>query len=843
MALQRLFAQRFPVSFGPMNAFTRCCCAALLLVLAVPSLRAQVRQAQPFTDRLTFSAPVTSGFRLGDHLLLNGLFNASLETALPPLNTSGIWFLDVRTGAPLSGTPFHTVVGPDSSNQTSSTPAPGDGLVAYRKGELVRLASDASVQDRWALGANGAVSGMQLHGDTLFLFGGFTQIAGQERRGIAAVNVATRELLAFKPPQFYEAYLVRSSITDVRVMGNRVYAMGTYAVVNGVARSGPVALDRDTGALLPWQPVWGGAPSAALFHDLGALVCWYSQATSQWMCGRYDYTDGSLNLSFTISTISGTSKDPYFAIMGVHGDGWVTDQRGASGMNEGKGLKFFRGDGVLYKTISTLTYEYPGHALYRSFSKYNPYWVFDFHYGNIYAGASRGRLYTMRPYDRDTMAVRQFAHFGGYPEQFSFLGHQVYVSTNPAYVLRVASPPSPSWPSQLPLDMAQQRVDTAFALSVCGTVNDAAPSGSSVYYVGSFRKGSPKRCSGTPHTVARVTATGTVDFTVPYANLWGTNFAGTVLQVETTSRGLLVGTERALYQPDVTQYAAGALGLFNASGQLVPPFFRVTESTNFKPTVRQMRVVGDSLAVITGSFTDAGGQPRNSFAVLRLADGSATAATLPAASGVFEGTGLEVIGTTAYVSGTVGTVAQPIASIPLGAAGSAVCPDVSAGKLLARVGDRLLVATTDRLFALDPNTCERTFFANSDNSFFNVPVTSVLVDGATIWVFGNGRMYAFFNSFPVASDDEAAAQQASNRVRVWPRPSRASVTVEASEVSRPRRLQVVDMLGRTVWTETLGVGVSRAVVDVSGWAAGRYAVRVQTDAGVEVGRGMIVRSP
>lgn len=822
-----------------MITLARCTCAALSLVLAVLPLQAQVRQTDPFADSLIFSTSVTSGFRQGDHLFLNGSFIAS--RLAPPLyrNPTGVWFLDVRTGAALSGTPFHTVVGPDSSDRTSSTPTPGDGLIAYRKGELVRLASDASVQDRWALGADGAVSGMRLHGDTLFVYGSFTRIAGQERRGLAAVKMATRELLAFTPPQFYGANLTGSSVTDIRVMGGRVYVMGTYAVVNGVARSGPVALDRETGTLLSWQPV-GGVWSvfATLFHDLGMLGCRYDSDISRTVCKRNSYTDGSVNLSFEILTTGGVK------IMGVHDSGWVMDNQSYVSNNVAKHLNFYDENGNMYKSIETLTYEFPGHALYRNFSKYNPYWVFDFHYGNSYRGTSRDKLYTIRPYDRDTMAVRTFAHFGGYPQQFSFLGHQVYASTDPAYVLPLPSfsPPPPSWPSQLPINTVEQRVDTAFALSVCGTVNDAAPSGSSIYYVGSFQKGAPKRCSGPLYTVARVTSTGTVDFTVPSANLWKNNQVGIVRQVETTSRGLLVGGDGTLNQPDITKYAAGALGLFNDNGQLVPPFFRVT-TNSIQPMVRHMRVVGDSVVAIAGQFTSAGGQTRNSFAVLRLADGSATAAMLPAGSVTFDGTGLEVIGTTAYVSGTVGTVAQPIARVPLDAVGSAVCPNVSVGRLLASVGNRLLVASSDRLFVLDPNTCERTFFVYYDNSFFSLPVTGAAVDGATIWVFGGNRVYRFSNPFPVASDDEAMAQQASNRVRVWPVPSRQSVTVEAGEASRPRRLQAVDMLGRTVWTETLGVGASRTMVDVSGWAPGHYVVRVQTFAGAEVGRGMIVRSP
>ena len=268
----------------------------LVAVLCPASLRAQVRQTNPFTDSLTFTPPnsgygsaITSAFRLGDHLLLNGGYTASRLPRPRSSNTTGIWFVDVRTGEELSGTPFHAVVGPDSAGKTTSVPTPGDGLIAYRKGELVWLASDASVQDRWALSANGDVSGMRLHGDTLFLFGGFTRIAGQERRGVVAVKLAGREVLPFAI-NLLRPYQEAATVRELKVRGDRVFVSGDYVLVNGSLREGVLALDRNTGAVLPWQTA-GGAIQARLFHSLDIIGCKTSDAAA---CGRYDYDNGAL---------------------------------------------------------------------------------------------------------------------------------------------------------------------------------------------------------------------------------------------------------------------------------------------------------------------------------------------------------------------------------------------------------------------------------------------------------------------------------------------------------------------------------------------------------------------
>ena len=448
-------------------------------------------------------------------------------------------------------------------------------------------------------------------------------------------------------------------------------------------------------------------------------------------------------------------------------------------------------------------------------------------------------MYVMGPDDQDASLAKKFAYFGGEAEQFSILGHQVYASTDPAYVLSLPGPEPPSWPAQLPLDLARQRVDTSFARSVCGEVRASALSGTSVYYGGYFQKGGAGRCSGPFYQIVRLTAAGEIDPTFTPPNLWGPNVQGTVLQLQATSGRLLVGAERALYQPDITQRAAGALGLFNAAGHLIPPFFGVTSGSS-DLQVRRMVLLGDSIVVATGLFTSAGGAPRNGFAVLRLSDGTATSAQLPAGVS-FENTGLEVIGNTAYVSGQVGTTDQPLARVPLdGSPSSTLCADVS-GQLLGQTGNRLLVATPDRLFVLDPATCARTFFVYSDNSFFNLPVTGALVDGATIWAFGSRRLYALSNPFPVANEqsERPLGDLAAPGVRVWPNPARSSsVQVAGGAATMEREARAFDVLGREVWRAPLAVGEASVAWSVESLSSGVYVVQV-----VEASSGRVVGSP
>ena len=803
---------------------------ALLVALLCPAaLRAQVRQPYPLTDSLVFTVPVTTASRVGPHLVLNGDFGVSRRDTTG--STTGRWALDIRTRTPLSGRTFHQVVGPDSAGKTASVAAPGDGLIAYRKGALVRLSSDATVQDRWEIRADGGMVGMQLYGDTLFLYGGFTRLGGVERRGVAAVRMSTREVLPFAVSLF-RPYLEPATVTDMTVRGNRVFVYGDNGVVNGSASSGVIALDRATGALLPWQAA-GGAVRASVFHPSGIVACKISTASS---CGRYSYEDGSVLKSFSESPGS---------IFVTNNSGWVGSYFGGANSREGLAFYDINNNIINYFRGSEIS------AYFALGNKYSKYWIFRYNDINIYVGRDRNDLYTMAPADVDTSSARRFAYFGGLPQQFSVLGHQVYASTDPAYVLPIDR--ATGHRSQLLVNTEQNRLDSLAWYSVCGNIIAASIRQDAAYYSGYFQKGSSTRCSGPYYRIARISAaTGAVDPAFqPTLGTTGTSLV--VRGMQAVPNGVLIYGNGDFYQPDVTLPRQGALALYTPTGQLAPPVFGVRNTNNNRPSVSTIKLLGDSLVAVGGVFAVAGGATRNGFAVLRLSNGTATAMPSPAWSSAFVVLGMEIQRSTAYVSGTAtaGGTAQ-LWQIPLGGGPGTevVCAGVGFRGLLGQIdapsAGRLLVRTSmASLVALDPVTCEVTPFVNANGTVFNETLTSVVVEGATVWAFGQ-RVYRFSNPFPVSNgeSERPLGDLAAPGVRVWPNPARtSSVQVAGGAVTMEREARAFDVLGREVWRAPLGVGEASAVWSVASLSSGVYVVQVvEASSGRVVGSTRLVRA-
>ena len=82
-------------------------------------------------------------------------------------------------------------------------------------------------------------------GETLFLVGEFTQVGGQQRSAVAAVDAATGTLRDdFRPD-------VAGKVRSVLTSSDRVYIGGTFNEVNGEQRSLIAALEPLTGEPVP----------------------------------------------------------------------------------------------------------------------------------------------------------------------------------------------------------------------------------------------------------------------------------------------------------------------------------------------------------------------------------------------------------------------------------------------------------------------------------------------------------------------------------------------------------------------------------------------------------------
>jgi len=166
------------------------------------------------------------------------------------------------SGAPLSAAtaelagPFPKVVG--AINTVISDGSGGwfigggfgsvGGLV--RSG-LAHVLADGSVA-AWNPNANASVHAIAMSGNTVYVGGQFTNIGGQSRNYIAALDATTGTATAWAPD-------ADSTVFALAVSGGTVYAGGLFANIGGQPRNLIGALDATTGAATGWDPNAGGS--------------------------------------------------------------------------------------------------------------------------------------------------------------------------------------------------------------------------------------------------------------------------------------------------------------------------------------------------------------------------------------------------------------------------------------------------------------------------------------------------------------------------------------------------------------------------------------------------------
>jgi trimeric autotransporter adhesin len=115
-----------------------------------------------------------------------------------------------------------------------------------------------------------AVEALAVSGDFLYVGGEFVKFAGQTRKGIVQVDLATGLLTAWNPGS-------DGPVAALATSGNTVYAMGPFGTIGGQARRGLAALDATTGLATAWNPGakvsnLNGPPPGAALAVSGGLV-------------------------------------------------------------------------------------------------------------------------------------------------------------------------------------------------------------------------------------------------------------------------------------------------------------------------------------------------------------------------------------------------------------------------------------------------------------------------------------------------------------------------------------------------------------------------------------------
>ncbi len=112
---------------------------------------------------------------------------------------------------------------------------------------------------------DGWATSLDMGGDSIYLAGRFTTVNGQSRPGMAAVDRLTGAVLPWRPAPDTGGGTVRTS-------GGRVWVAGDFRRVGGQRRRGLAELDPSTGQALSWNPdVAGVLSGTSLLHGVHAI--------------------------------------------------------------------------------------------------------------------------------------------------------------------------------------------------------------------------------------------------------------------------------------------------------------------------------------------------------------------------------------------------------------------------------------------------------------------------------------------------------------------------------------------------------------------------------------------
>ena len=115
------------------------------------------------------------------------------------------------------------------------------GLV---RSNVAHIDADGNVT-AWNSGTNFAVTGIALHGTTVYLGGTFSSVGGLPRTRLAAVDAETGSVLPWAPS-------ADAQVMAIAQVGNTVFIGGAFSSVNGSPIASLAALDATTGALVPF---------------------------------------------------------------------------------------------------------------------------------------------------------------------------------------------------------------------------------------------------------------------------------------------------------------------------------------------------------------------------------------------------------------------------------------------------------------------------------------------------------------------------------------------------------------------------------------------------------------
>ena len=191
---------------------------------------------------------------LGDRVFVGGAFR---EIGGLPRENMGC--VDARTGAVLAWNPGTHVDGFVSALVVQGTTVFVGGafssLGQQAHAHLGAVDGMTGAVLPWQVDATGNVSALLVHGDTLFVAGEFQGIAGALHPLLAAIDIPSARLLPFDAHAsgIYLQY-VPTQVAAMTLAGDTLYVAGNFTQIGGQPRMSVAALNAATGDAFAWAP-------------------------------------------------------------------------------------------------------------------------------------------------------------------------------------------------------------------------------------------------------------------------------------------------------------------------------------------------------------------------------------------------------------------------------------------------------------------------------------------------------------------------------------------------------------------------------------------------------------
>jgi trimeric autotransporter adhesin len=200
---------------------------------------------------------VTSVVATGDTVYVAGAFHS-----LQGQTNDGLVAVDAATGRLKD-------LQPDIGNGVSTMAASGKSIYIAGSGLLInpvhrnllaQVDANGAVTD-WDPEPDNQVGSMVVVGDTVYMAGYFSTLSGVSRVGLGAVDRLTGKATAWNPNPQIESNSIFGTNIVIQTRGNTAYLAGNFTSIAGVPRAGIAAIDLTTGGVTTWNPNAGNKPA------------------------------------------------------------------------------------------------------------------------------------------------------------------------------------------------------------------------------------------------------------------------------------------------------------------------------------------------------------------------------------------------------------------------------------------------------------------------------------------------------------------------------------------------------------------------------------------------------